>query len=286
MKLATLRRSAAASAADAKEIATVAVRVDADSVVEIEGFTDVGALLATPGWFELAAAATGTVTALAAIDPRQWAPVVPRPGKIICAGLNYASHIQEMGRELPGHPTLFAKFAEALIGAFDDIEIPAITNQVDWEAELAVVIGAPARNVSEQQAAECIAGYAVLNDISMRDYQYRTLQWLQGKTFENATPFGPYLVTSDEWQRGPIIRAAVDDELVQEATTADLVFSPEQLVAYISEIITLAPGDVIATGTTGGVGHARTPARYLQDGSTLVTEIDGLGLQRNNAIAV
>lgn len=277
MKLATLRTA---------DGATVAVRVDADSAVEIDGYTDVGALLAESGWRDVAEAAAGASHALAGIEPKQWAPVVPRPGKIVCVGLNYATHITEMGRELPEHPTLFAKFPEALIGPFDDIEMPSISNEVDWEAELAVIIGAPARRVSEADAGKSIAGYAVLNDVTMRDYQYRTLQWLQGKTFENTTPFGPFLVTTDEWDLGPTMRAVVDGDTVQETTTADLVFTPAKLVSYISDILTLNAGDVIATGTTGGVGHARKPARYLLDGSILETTIDGLGSQRNLAKSV
>lgn len=285
MKLATLRLADVATVVEAGHGATVAVRVDADHAVEIDGFADVGALLAAPGWADTAAAASGAAHALAEIEPRRWAPVIPRPSKIVCVGMNYATHIEEMGRELPVHPTLFAKFTEALIGPFDDVELPALSNEADWEAELAVIIGAPARRVSEAEAGKHIAGYAVLNDVSMRDYQYRTLQWLQGKTFEHTTPFGPYLVTTDEWQRGPTMRCVVDGETVQETTTADLVFTPETLVSYISDILTLNPGDVIATGTTGGVGHARNPARYLGDGSILETSIDGLGTQRNRVKA-
>ncbi|TQL46974.1 acylpyruvate hydrolase [Homoserinimonas aerilata] len=280
MKLATLRAEARPGSS------TVAVRIDGDAAVEIDGFTDVGALLATEGWRDTAAAASGASHALADIEPQRWAPVVPKPGKIVCVGLNYGTHITEMGRELPVHPTLFAKFPEALIGPFDDVEMPAISNEVDWEAELAVIIGAPARRVTEGEATAHIAGYAVLNDVTMRDYQYRTLQWLQGKTFENTTPFGPYLVTTDEWQLGPDMRCIVDGDTVQDTTTADLVFTPEKLVSYISDIVTLNAGDVIATGTTGGVGHARKPARYLKDGSILETEIDGLGAQRNLAKSV
>ena len=276
MKLATLRTDSG----------TVAVRIDGVVVVEITGVADVGALLADPGWRETAAAASGTTRALDSIEPKHWAPVVPKPGKIFCAGLNYRNHILEMGRELPDVPTLFAKFSEALIGAFDDIEMPAVSRQVDWEGELAVIIGAPARRIGVAQASAVIAGYAVFNDVSMRDYQYRTLQWLQGKTFENTTPFGPFLVTPDQWSPGPMMRTTVDGDLVQETPTGDLVHSAESLISYISDIITLNPGDVIATGTPGGVGHARKPARYLEAGSILVTEIEGLGSQRNQAVAV
>lgn len=277
MKLATLRLEGDT---------TTAVRIDSDAAIEIDGYTDLGALLAVEGWRDIAAAANGTSHALAEIAPHSWAPVVPKPGKIICVGHNYETHIKEMGRELPQYPTLFAKFPEALIGAFDEIEMPAISSQVDWEAELAVVIGAPARRVSEGDAKNYIAGYAVLNDVTMRDYQYRTLQWLQGKTFENTTPFGPFLVTPDEWDLGPTMKCVVDGETVQETTTAELVFTPTKLVSYISDILTLNAGDVIATGTTGGVGHARTPARYLADGSLLETSIEGLGAQKNVAKVV
>jgi acylpyruvate hydrolase len=193
-----------------------------------------------------------------------FAPVVPNPDKIVCAGLNYRSHILEMGRELPEHPTLFAKYRGALIGANDEITLPAVSDQVDWEAELAVVIGARARHVSIDDAPRAIAGYAVLNDISVRDYQNRTLQWLQGKTFEGTTPVGPWLVTADE-SPGPDreISCEVDGELMQRSDTAELVFPPAALVAYLSSIVTLEPGDIIATGTTGGwAWPARHPASW------------------------
>ena len=276
MKLATLRIDGG----------TAAVLVTADAAVEISGVPDVGALLKRADWRSVAAAANGTAHPLATIEPRQWAPVIPAPGKIVCAGLNYRNHILEMGRELPGVPTFFAKYPEALVGPFDDIELAAVSDAVDWEGELAVVIGAPARNLSEAEAEGVIAGYAVLNDVSMRDFQYRTLQWLQGKTFENTTPFGPYLVTTDEWTPGPTMRTVVDSETVQEESTGDLVFTPAALISYFSQVVTLNPGDVIATGTPGGVGHARKPPRYLVAGSVLETSIDGLGAQRNTAVKV
>jgi acylpyruvate hydrolase len=212
-----------------------------------------------------------------------FAPLIPKPGKIVCVGLNYRSHILEMGRELPLYPTLFAKYRQALIGANDDIVLPAVSDNVDWEAELAVIIGDQARHVTVAEASNAIAGYAVLNDISVRDYQNRTPQWLQGKTFEATTPVGPFLVTSDE-SPGPdrAITCEVDGELMQEADTVDLVFDPATLVSYISSIVTLEPGDIIATGTPGGVGHARDPRRYLSEASVVVTRIAGLGECRNS----
>lgn len=273
MKLATLRTSDG----------TVAVLIGTATATEISSVADVGALLKQHNWRELAAAASGTAHPLEAIEPARWAPVVPHPGKVLCVGLNYRNHILEMGRTLPEHPTYFAKFAEALVGPFDDIELPAMSDAVDWEGELAVVIGSPARNLTEEQAAASIAGYAVINDVSVRDFQYRTLQWLQGKTFEHTSPFGPYLVTTDEWTPGPTLTTTVNGETMQEVSTSDLVFSPAKLISYFSQIVTLNPGDVIATGTPGGVGHARKPPRYLTDGARLKTSIEGLGAQANLA---
>jgi acylpyruvate hydrolase len=260
---------------------TRAVRVDPDRAVET-GHRDVGVLLADPDWRSVAEAADGREHDPATLDH---APVVPRPGKIVCVGLNYATHIREMGRELPAHPTLFAKFPEALIGAHDDVVLPLASDAVDWEAELAVVVGTTIRHADEEAARQAIAGYAVLNDVTARDWQYRTLQWLQGKTFEATTPFGPELVTADEAGADLDLSCTVDEDRVQEANTADLVFSPAALVSYVSTFVTLQPGDVIATGTPGGVGHAREPRRYLQPGSTLVTAIAGLGECRNTCVA-
>ena len=275
MKLATLRTSDG----------TVAVLVGTTSATEIQGVADVGALLTQRDWQSQAAAASGASHPLNSIDPQRWAPVVPHPGKILCVGLNYRNHILEMGRTLPEHPTYFAKFPEALVGPFDDVELPPVSDAVDWEGDRAVVTGSPARNLTEEEAAEAIAGYAVINDVTMRDFQYRTLQWLQGKTFENTSPFGPYLVTTDEWTPGPALSTIVNGETMQAVSTSDLVFSPAKLISYFSQIITLNPGDVIATGTPGGVGHARKPPRYLTDGALLETSIEGLGAQANRAVA-
>jgi acylpyruvate hydrolase len=278
MRLATIRTAGG----------TRAVRVGASGAVET-GHPDVGALLAEPSWRSVAAAAAGPVHALSGLD---YAPLVPRPGKVVCVGLNYAQHIREMGRDLPEFPTLFAKYPEALIGARDDIVLPAASEAVDWEAELAVVMGAPVRHADHAAAAAAIAGYSVLNDVTARDWQYRTPQWLQGKTFEATTPFGPELVTPDEegicvGSAGPglDLSCRVDDELVQSANTRDLVFSPAATVAYVSAVLTLQPGDVLALGTPGGAGHARKPARYLAPGQVLTTRIAGLGFCRNRCVA-
>ena len=252
---------------------TSAVRIDGDLAIEI-GASDVGALLAAGDWRAQAGAADGPQHRIADLS---YAPVVPRPGKIICVGLNYRSHIIEMGRDLPEYPTLFAKYPEALIGAFDPLTLPAESDQVDWEAEMAVVVGRRVRHAAAAAASEAIAGYSIINDVTMRDWQYRTPEWLQGKTFEATTPFGPHLVTPDEIAPDAKISCLIDGEVVQDSTIADLLFGPVDLVCYISTILPLDPGDVIATGTMGGVGHARTPPRYLQSGQTLVARIESIG---------
>jgi acylpyruvate hydrolase len=272
MKLATLRTAEGIRA----------IRVDGDRYAEL-GAADVGELLTRENWRAEAEAATADRP----FPSSDLAPVVPRPGKILCVGLNYRNHILEMGRELPEYPTLFAKFQEALIGPADPIALPAESDAVDWEAELAVVIGRTVRRATETEADAAIAGFSVLNDVTARDWQYRSAEWLQGKTFEATTPFGPYLVTPDELPGGTApalsLTCSVDGELVQKAGTDDLVFGPVELVRYISTILTLRPGDVIATGTPGGVGHARKPPKYLGDGARLVTEISGLGRLENVA---
>jgi acylpyruvate hydrolase len=271
MRLATIRT----------ETGTRAVRFAGDQAVET-GHSDVGALLGDPDWRQLAHDADGPRHQRGALD---YAPVVPRPGKIVCVGINYAAHILEMGRDTPQFPTLFAKYPEALIGAYDDIILPDVSEAMDWEAELAVVLGAPVRHADKAAADAAIAGYTVLNDVTARDWQYRTLQWLQGKTFQTTTPIGPELVTPDEAGVGLDLSCDVDGETVQTANTGDLVFGPAATIAYVSTIFTLQPGDVIALGTPGGVGHARKPPRYLQPGEVLTTTIAGLGACRNVCVA-
>ncbi len=275
MRLATLRRDGD----------TVAVRLDPEGAVEIPGFGDVGALLGDADWRAIAARAAGRTLPLADIRDDAWAPVVPSPRKILCVGVNYRAHIAEMGREEPDFPTVFSKYPEALIGAGDPIIVPPhAADAVDWEAELAVVVGTRLARATEEEAAAAIAGYTVLNDTSMRDWQNRTLQWLLGKSFEKSTPVGPVLATADEVPPGARITTHVDGELMQDGTIDDLVFGPAACLAYISQVFALEPGDLVATGTPGGVGHARTPPRYLGDGSTVVTAIEGIGELRNTVV--
>jgi acylpyruvate hydrolase len=207
---------------------------------------------------------------------------LPRPTKVICCGLNYGDHIRETGRELPSHPTLFVKYADSLVGPVDDIRLPVGTD-VDWEAELAVVVGATIRAADRATAAGAIAGYTVANDVSVRDWQYRTLQWFQGKAWDDSTPTGPVVVTPDEVDPlgGLTITCRVNGEEVQRDSTATLVFDAADLLAYISTFTVLRPGDLVLTGTPGGVGVARDPKRFLADGDLLETEIEGIGLLRN-----
>ncbi|MEN3269138.1 fumarylacetoacetate hydrolase family protein [Pseudonocardia sp.] len=255
-----------------------AVRVDANAAVET-GEADVRALLERPDWAEHAAAAAGPSHPLDGLD---YAPLVPSPEKIICVGLNYRDHVLEMGHDLPDYPTLFAKYAPSLVGAYDDIVLPHVSDKIDWEVELTIVIGRSVRHATPDQAEAAIAGYTVLNDVSVRDYQRRTSQFLQGKTFDRTTPLGPWLVTSDEVPDGGLdVSTVLDGETMQRSNTAELVFSPVDLVVYLSTIMTLNPGDVIATGTPGGVGHARKPPRYLTDGALVVTTVAGVGECRN-----
>jgi acylpyruvate hydrolase len=264
---------------------TWAATVEGDELVELAA-PDVRAVLDAGGGDPAAVGRPGAPRRVAVADA-SLAPVVPEPRKVICVGLNYRHHILEMGRELPSHPTLFAKYALALTGPRDEIPIPPESPQVDWEAELAIVVGRPARRVAVADALDHIAGYAVLNDVSMRDWQYRTLQWLQGKTWERSTPLGPWLVTPDEVDHAADLRVSceVNGQLMQEARTSDLLFRPADVVAYLSTFVTLEPGDVIATGTPGGVGHARDPQVFLRPGDTVRTAIEGIGELVNPCVA-
>jgi acylpyruvate hydrolase len=272
MRFATIRTAAG----------TTAARLDEDDLIPLDA-ADVGELLASGDASTVPVRGGAVPVPVAKAD---FAPVVTNPSKIICVGLNYRTHILETGRELPEHPTLFAKFAQTLMGPHDDLAIPAVSEKVDWEAELAVIIAAPVYRASAAQALDAIAGYATSNDVSMRDWQRRTLQWLAGKMFQHTTPVGPYLVTPDEVNHATDleIRSAVDGEIMQQARTSDLLFKPADIVAYVSQAITLNPGDLLLTGTTGGVGDARKPPVYLKPGQVLRTYIEGLGECVNHCV--
>jgi len=224
---------------------------------------------------------------VASVEDLDLAPIATGGSKVLCVGHNFRQHILEMGHGLPDYPNVFSKFNDALVGPNDPIVLSEDATLWDWEAELALVIRKPAHRITADVADDFIAGYTIANDISARDWQRRTSQWLLGKTFERTTPVGPWLVTSDELNlsAGLTITCHVDGVEKQRSSTADLLFGPAYLVAYLSQVLTLQPGDVILTGTPAGVGAAREPQEQLTPGQVVTTEISGLGRLRNLCVA-
>jgi acylpyruvate hydrolase len=234
--------------------------------------------------------------AVAAATPEQWIPRTAvilkapllRPGKIICIGQNYLEHAKESGAaSAPPYPIIFAKYANSIIGPGEPIVIPAAVTSPDYEGELAVVIGRRGRNIPEAEALDYVAGYMPLNDVSARDWQNRTQQWVIGKTCDTFCPMGPALVTADEIPdpQKLHLRTVIGDEVLQSGYTGDMIFSVAHLIADMSQVMTLEPGDVIATGTPPGIGAARTPPRWLRPGDTVRVEIDGVGVLENPVVA-
>ncbi|WP_019636441.1 fumarylacetoacetate hydrolase family protein [Paenibacillus fonticola] len=215
-------------------------------------------------------------------DVKIEAPVL-NPSKIICVGHNYREHILEMKRELPEFPVIFAKYPNTIIGPQDDIPYFSISEQLDYEAEFVFVVGKRARNVSQADALDYVAGYTIANDVTYRDIQRRTIQWMQGKAVDGSAPMGPWMVTSDELQdpSGLEVVLTVNGEERQRSNTANLVFTVQRLVEFLSGLMTLEPGDVILTGTPGGVGFARDPQVFLKDGDVVRIEIDKIGALEN-----
>jgi acylpyruvate hydrolase len=214
-------------------------------------------------------------------------PPIPRPGKIICLGLNYRTHVLEMKREMPQYPTLFAKFANTLVGHREPIVLPSVSRQVDYEGELAVVIGRGGKHIPKERAFDSIAGFAPFNDVTARDYQRRTLQWLQGKTFDSSGPMGPAIVTLDEIAHPQTLdlTTRLNGEVMQQANTSDFIFDIPTIVAYVTQFLTLEPGDIISTGTPSGVGDARQPQVFLQPGDVVEVEIGEVGTLTNPVVA-
>ena len=276
---------------------THAARVEGDRLLLLAA-PDVGAMLAasasSPGAGVAGSVAMAAKVATGALEPigeialadASFAPLVPHPEKIFCVGLNYRAHILEMSRDLPGYPTLFAKFASSLIGANDDLVLPSVSDAVDWEAELGVVIGRRLRRADLDDARDAIAGFTVVNDVSMRDWQGRTTQFLQGKTFDASTPVGPVLVTGDEIDDANDleVRCEVDGAVMQRGRTSDLLFGPAAVVSYISQFATLVPGDLISTGTPAGVGAGRSPQVFLAAGQVMTTVVEGIGSCVNRCV--
>ena len=207
-------------------------------------------------------------------------PPLTRPGKILCIGLNYRAHAEEQGAEPPETPTFFAKFQNALTPPGSTVRLPRWSEKVDYEAEVAFVIKDRCKDVPESEAMDHVAGYTLLNDLSARDYQFKTPQWMPGKTFDGAAPCGPALVTPDDAgpHDGIEIELTLNGELMQKSSTADLVHSVPALVAYLSKLMTLEPGDVVSTGTPAGVGSQRDPKVWLKPGDEVVVRSPQLGV--------
>jgi 2-keto-4-pentenoate hydratase/2-oxohepta-3-ene-1,7-dioic acid hydratase in catechol pathway len=212
---------------------------------------------------------------------------VPRPPKLICVGLNYRDHAAEARQETPKVPTIFAKFSNVVIGPGQPIVLPRNSRKPDYEAEFAFVIGTGGRHIPSYEWKQHVFGYTAFNDVSARDFQMATSQWMIGKTFDTFAPMGPYLASADEIAdpHALDISLRIGGETLQHSNTRELIFKIPDLVAYLSSVVTLEPGDVVATGTPAGVGFARTPPRYLQPGDEVVVSIEGLGELRNPVVA-
>ena len=276
MKLVTFRRG---------DGGTEAGVLTGDSVKALgaAGFPDMLSVLAAGGVSEQQAA-QGEMLRLSSV--RLMAPV-PRPPKLICVGLNYRDHAIESKMEIPKVPTIFNKFPNVVIGPGDPIVLPKNSTQPDYEAEFAFVIGKGGRHIPADRWQDHVFGYTIVNDVSARDFQMATSQWLMGKTFDSFAPMGPALVTADEIPdpHGLDISLTINGEVLQQSNTRELIFRIPDLVAYVSSVVTLEPGDVVSTGTPSGVGFARKPPRFLRSGDDVAVRIQGIGELRNPVLA-
>jgi 2-keto-4-pentenoate hydratase/2-oxohepta-3-ene-1,7-dioic acid hydratase in catechol pathway len=219
-----------------------------------------------------------------AVDQVTWLPPLEQPGKIICVGLNYADHAKESLYEQPSYPTLFSRFTTTLIGHRAPMIRPLVSDSLDYEGEMAVVLKSGGRHIPKSKALACVAGYSVFNDGSVREYQFKVPQWTVGKNFDGTGAFGPALVTADEGPaggKGLKLQTRLNGKVVQSANTDDLLFDVATLISMISEAITLEPGDILVTGTPAGVGWARDPKLIMRDGDVCEVEIEGLGVLTN-----
>ncbi|HEY3458598.1 MAG TPA: fumarylacetoacetate hydrolase family protein [Bryobacteraceae bacterium] len=212
---------------------------------------------------------------------------IPKPRKLICVGLNYRDHAAETNSEIPSVPTIFNKFATAVIAAGDNIVLPKVSKSPDYEAEFAFVIGRGGRNIAGADWPKHVFGYTIVNDVSARDYQRATTQWLMGKTFDTFAPIGPWIVSADEIAdpHNLDIQLEISGERLQNSNTRELIFKIPDLIAYLSSVFTLEPGDIVSTGTPAGVGVARKPPRFLRHGDDVVVRIQSIGELRNPVIA-
>jgi 2-keto-4-pentenoate hydratase/2-oxohepta-3-ene-1,7-dioic acid hydratase in catechol pathway len=288
MRLATLETSDGPRVVGVQQAGSEARFVD---LARIDGGLppSLRALLGEGGGLRRAAAAFEQgVATKSFVTGRLLAPV-PDPAKVICIGLNYRDHAVESGKPIPTEPVVFSKFSTAVIGPNEPIRLPAVSNQVDYEAELVVVIGRRGKNIAEADAIGHVAGYACGHDVSARDWQVGRSggQWLLGKSPDTFAPLGPWLVTADEAgdPHNLGIRLRLNGETMQDSNSRELIFRVERLIAHISQLVTLEPGDLIFTGTPPGVGMARKPPVFLKPGDVVEVEIDGLGVLRNPVVA-
>jgi 2-keto-4-pentenoate hydratase/2-oxohepta-3-ene-1,7-dioic acid hydratase in catechol pathway len=293
MRLATVRTPHGGTAlhvVHGERSADVGVAARALGIAGLDGLRDVGDLYrrgdaAVAAANNLAGRVESSGVHLVDLDLRL-APPVTAPTKVICVGQNYAAHARESGLPVPSRPVLFAKYPNTLVGHGDGVVLHAITACLDYEVELGVVIGRRARRVSAQDALGVVAGYTVVNDISGRDLQFGDTQWLRGKSLDTWAPMGPVFVSADEVPDPQVLglRTTVNGELRQDSTTADMIFGVAEIIAFITEAMTLEPGDVIATGTPQGVGMGFRPPRYLAVGDEVVATVDGIGSLRSTIV--
>lgn len=264
--------------------------VDGDTVSDAgavlgQCYSDLRSVLeSSDGLAELAALRDAPVLS---VEQVEWLPVIPNPDKVLCVGLNYLKHIVETGREVPKHPTLFTRFASAQVGHDQPLIQPKASTAFDFEGELAIVIGKAGRHISKENALQHIAGYSLFNDGSIRDWQRHTLQFTAGKNFVGSGSFGPWLVTQEEITdiNSLVLETRLNGEVVQREGLDDLLFKIPELIEYISTFTELLPGDVIATGTPGGVGAFRTPPLWMKPGDVVEVEVEGIGTLKNTVNA-
>lgn len=243
---------------------------------------DLAQALAHQSLSELDAATLAKLPRVALADV-QLLPVIPSPGKILCIGINYATHVRETGREMPTYPMIFTRFADSQTAHGAPILRPRTSHKLDFEGELAIVIGKRARHVAGEDALDYVAGYACYNDGSVRDWQKHTIQFVPGKNFPRTGAFGPWLVTADEIPdpQNLSLTTRLNGEVMQHTRTSDMIFGVRQLIAYCSTFTELAPGDVIVSGTTGGVGAFREPPVWMKPGDIVEVDIESIGVLRN-----
>lgn len=264
--------------------------VDGDQVIDLESLkltfgTDLKQAIANNRLADLTSVVLASLPRIPLAEVT-FLPVIPNPDKVLCIGINYATHVRETGREMPTYPMIFTRFADSQTAHLQPIVRPKASHKLDFEGELAVVIGKPARHVKQADALDYVAGYACYNDGSVRDWQKHTIQFIPGKNFPNTGGFGPWLVTSDEIgdPQDLELTTRLNGEVMQHTSTSDMIFDVRKLIEYCSTFTELAPGDVIVSGTTGGVGAFREPPVWMKPGDEVEIEISRIGILRNSIV--